>query len=336
VTLHVDRAALDQRLYEQASTLGTEFVWERVTHVHVAGDRVTGCSTSANRQVNARWYIDASGTSRLLARELRIPRTEYGRRKVCLWTYFDTPPLDEATTFFLDNADTYLSWIWDIPISPQRTSVGFVLPTETVQARRRTGATNEAILRAELVRHPRFERLLAARPGLVVRSTSFRPYVTARVCGPNWFMAGEAASMPDPLTGNGVTSAIRHARYVTDSIRKAGEDVEIAPGHRRTYSRHVRRLGRAFNEHIENAIYRHPLRWGIGMPAATIVYTMFGFFMNAMYARFDPRGPIGMAAFDLLFMGARFWVAGWTAAARISLWFRRPPTNADAGRPAVV
>ena len=109
--------------------------------------------------------------------------------------------------------------------------------------------------------------------------------------------------------------------------KTAGVNHEIATAHRRTYTRHVQRLGHAFNDHIENAIYRQPLRVGIGMPTATIVYTVFGFFMNAMYARFDPRGPVGMAAFDLLFVGARLWIAAWTAAARISLWFRRTKTT---------
>ena len=45
------------------------------------------------------------------------------------------------------------------------------------------------------------------------------------------------------------------------------------------------RLGHAFNQHIENAIYRHPLRQAFGMPTATIVYTVFAFFMNALYLR---------------------------------------------------
>jgi hypothetical protein len=189
-------------------------------------------------------------------------------------------------------------------------------------------STGSSTSRDELARHPRFERLLAAQPEFDVQATSFRPYVTAQVCGPNWFLAGESASMPDPLTGNGVTSAIRHARLVTDAIQQAGRGNEIAAAHRRVYSRHVQRLGRAFNDHIENAIYRQPLRLGIGMPAATIVYTVFGFFMNAMYARFDPRGPVRMAAFDLLFAGARLWISTWTSIARISLWCR----NARAAR----
>jgi hypothetical protein len=92
----------------------------------------------------------------------------------------------------------------------------------------------------------------------------------------------------------------------------------------------VQRLGHAFNAHIEHAIYQHPLRHGMSMPTATLVYTLFGFFMNALYTRFDPRGPVGMAVFDALFGGARLWVALWVGAARSLLWFRGP--SADAGR----
>ena len=60
--------------------------------------------------------------------------------------------------------------------------------------------------------------------------------------------------------------------------------------HMRTYSQHVFRLGHSFNAHIENAIYRHPVRWGLGLQAATYIYTFFAFFMDALHARFDPRG----------------------------------------------
>jgi menaquinone-9 beta-reductase len=336
VTLHVDRAALDQRIYEKARALDTTFVWERVTRVTTEGERVTGCVTASGRRVEARFYVDASGVAGLLARTMTIPRTTYGRPKVCLWTYFETPPLHRGTTFFLDNRDSYLRWVWDIPISPRRTSVGFVLPADAVQVLRRTGATTEAILGAELARHPRFEALLASQPAFAVESTSFQPFVTTQVCGPNWIMAGEAASMPDPLTGNGVTSGIRHARYAAEVILGAGAGREIPVGRRRTYSRHVLRLGRSFNAHIEHAVYRHPLRWALGMPAATVIYTLFAFFMNASYARFDPRGPISMAVFDLLFAVARQWIAAWSLAARFSLWFMRPPGGARSDEPSAI
>jgi hypothetical protein len=135
-------------------------------------------------------------------------------------------------------------------------------------------------------------------------------------------MVGEAAAMPDPLTGNGVTSGMRHARHASDAIVAAGGDDRLMDRRRRVYTQHVARLGHSFNAHIENAIYRHQIRWGLGLQTATYVYTFFAFFMNALHARFDPRGRIGMSIFSVLFLGARGWIAGWTLVARAVLWSR--------------
>ena len=322
VTFHVDRTALDARLFAHASQLGTEFIWERVAAVHADGDRITGCSTADGQRIDARWYIDASGTARVVSRALGIPTVGYGRPKVCFWTYFDTPPLYDGTAFFIDNRDRYLSWVWDIPISPQRTSVGFVLPAETLRERRHAGLSVEAILRAELSRHPRFRGLLDTHPNLDVESTSFHPYVTTKVCGDNWLMIGEAAAMPDPLTGNGVTSGIRHARHASEAIVATGANDRLVDSRRRAYTQHVDRLGHSFNAHIEDVIYRHSIRWALGFHAATYIYTLFAFFMNALHARFDPRSRLAMVVFSVLFLGARGWIAGWRLVARAVLWRR--------------
>lgn len=323
-TLHVDREALDQRVYERAVALGVEFVWERVAYADHDGDRVTACVTGAGRRVDARWYIDASGTARFLARALDIPVVEYGRRKVCFWTYFDGEPLDTGTTFFLDSRQPYLSWVWDIPITPQRTSVGLVVDADSVQADRRRGLTVKEILAAALAPYERFAPALAAQPSFAVQSTSFHPSVTSRVCGPNWMMVGEAASMPDPLTGNGFTSGMRHARFAARVISRAGGRPELAAADRRWFSRHVHRLGHAFNTHIERVIYQAPVRRGLGMYPATIAYTSFAFFMNSLYTRFDPTGPVAMAVFDGVFVVARIWVAGWIAVGRVADRLRGP------------
>jgi hypothetical protein len=135
-------------------------------------------------------------------------------------------------------------------------------------------------------------------------------------------MVGEAAAMPDPLTGNGVTSGIRHARHAADAIVAAGRADRLAGRRRQVYTQHVMRLGHSFNAHIENAIYRHPIRTGLGLQAATYIYTFFAFFMNALHARFEPRGRFGMGAFGVLFLAARGWIAGWTLLARAALWGR--------------
>jgi flavin-dependent dehydrogenase len=337
VTLHVDRTALDSLVYERATGLGTKFIWERVSSLQTAGERMTSCTTASGRRVDARWFIDATGTARLFSREMGIPAIAYGRRKVCLWTYFDTPPLANGTVFFVDNRDAYLRWVWDIPISPAQTSIGFVLPADSVRDQVRAGHSVESILRDELRRHPRFDALLENERALRVESTSFQPYVTAKVCGANWLMAGEAASMPDPLTGNGVTSGIRHARHACEAIRAATGRDAFTHRQRRSYDRHVFRLGHSFNAHIEQAIYQPQIRWGFGLKVATYIYTLFAFFMNALHARFDPRGRAGMAVFALLFAVARAWIAGWVLASRVALRVRparRPPSSPAARGPA--
>ena len=161
VTLHVDRTALDARLFERAQALGTMFLWERVTDGRIRGRSRHGMH-DRHRPPHRRPLVHRRQRhGPRVSRALDIPVTSYGRQKVCLWAYFDTPPLHDGTVFFVDNRDEYLSWVWDIPISPHRTSVGFVLPADTVRDRRRAGDTRRRRSCATaLARHSRFAALL--------------------------------------------------------------------------------------------------------------------------------------------------------------------------------
>ena len=296
---------------------GPTFIWERVTERgRGPANAITGCSTTAGRRVEARWYIDASGTARVLSRAMGIPIVAYGRQKVCLWTYFDTPPLHDGTAFFVDNVTTISVGSGTSRFRPRQTSVGFVLPAETVRARRRAGSSVETILREELARHPRFRGLLDAQPALEVESTSFQPYVTAKVCGANWLMIGEAASMPDPLTGNGVTSGIRHASHAVDAILSADAADAIDPRAAPRLQPSRLPLGHAFNAHIENAIYRHPIAVGSRLQGGDLrlhdLRLLHERPARALRAARDRRH----GGLRLLFVGARAWIGGWTLVAR--------------------
>jgi flavin-dependent dehydrogenase len=65
ITLHVDRTALDALIYEQALRAGTTFIWERVSDVHWSGEHVRTLNTTTGRRIDARWFVDATGTARL-------------------------------------------------------------------------------------------------------------------------------------------------------------------------------------------------------------------------------------------------------------------------------
>jgi len=141
VTLQVDRQVLDQRIFETTCKCGAEFLWDRVTEIESDGERVTAVRTAGGQRMEARWFIDASGIgARLFTRKFNIPKLDYGKRKVCLWCHFDTPIRTEGTTFYANIVeDEYLSWIWEIPISPKVTSVGCVMTAEFVKEQRRQG-----------------------------------------------------------------------------------------------------------------------------------------------------------------------------------------------------
>ena len=96
--------------------------------------------------MSASWFIDGSGQAQVFGKALQLPKVEYGRRKVCLWTYFNSPIRNHGTTFYVDH-DEYMTWIWEIPINPRQISVGCVMTADWVKECRKGGQPLEAILR---------------------------------------------------------------------------------------------------------------------------------------------------------------------------------------------
>jgi menaquinone-9 beta-reductase len=316
-TFHVDRVGFDQQLFKMAEALGTSFLWDRVSGVETEGERILAIRTVGGRRVSARWFIDASGQARALGRTLAIPTLEFGERKVCLWTYFEDRPGDEGTTFYGDTAEAYLSWIWEIPISSSEISVGWILAASRFRERRANGQPVDEILREELAKYPRFAKLLAGQQELHTQTCSFRCYVSRRVCGSNWLMAGESASLPDPLTANGVTAAFRHAREAARGIQDSLAAGSLSRRQQRMYSSHVRRMGYAFNHAIERAAYEPSMRLGLGMNGALSVYVIFAFTINALYTRREPRTRPGTLAFSALLALVHLWIDTWYLIARM-------------------
>ena len=58
----------------------------------------------------------------------------------------------------------YLEWIWEIPVSPDTVSIGYVLPGAALKAKREEGESVEDAFRQQLMKFPRFEPLLQEGP----------------------------------------------------------------------------------------------------------------------------------------------------------------------------
>ena len=342
-TLRVDRPRLDARLLELALESGVTVEWDRVTKLEAEANTVRRCTTSRGSVLTASWFLDASGRARVLGRALRIPVEHYGKRKVGVWTYFDTTPSSAATTVYMDNAAPYLKWIWEIPVSPRRTSVGCIVPADQFRDLNESGGDTWSAVAGELSRHERFARLLADNPTPEFYTCSYRSYVSREASGPNWFLLGEAAALPDPLTANGVTAALRHAheatRLIVSATRGDSGRGTIPVEDLRLYTARVRMMGHAFNHNIERAIYDRSMRAGLGPLRAEKLYTWFAYPANALYSRHPPCEGKSVLRFEKGLRAVEAWIDVWARIGAVAATLRgglgtRPEAPVAAGRDA--
>src|SRR5262249_54430379 len=142
---------------------------------------------------------------------------------------------------------------------------GYISAGAAIKAKREQGLSVEEIFRQYLMRFPRFEALL--EPGSVgeINVTSFRCRVHLGVAGPNWLIAGEAASMVDPITSNGVTAALRHAAEASELILKFRGRGQLPRRARLAYSSRILQMAKFFNGGIEKIVYEPPVRNRLGL-----------------------------------------------------------------------
>jgi flavin-dependent dehydrogenase len=311
-TMHVDRMRLDRELQDLVVRQGVTVVRDKALTVERTGMRIVSIQTASGGRFAAPWFIDASGSfTSLLAREFGLPAMEYGPKKVAVWAYFTAPQAHEGTTIYVDApTGAYLDWIWEIPIGPNTLSVGYVTTGEAMKKARDLGSTVEDILRLQLARFPRLASLWQDGAGSVPCVTSFSCRTYRGVSGPNWMIVGEAASMVDPITSNGVTAALRHAEEASALIAECRGRSELPPGARASYNRRVLQMGTFFNGGIERLVYDWPARDRLGLTRAATVYTSAAWIMNGVYSRLRPRGLLSTTAFCALLnvLRASAWI----------------------------
>lgn len=312
LTLHVDRVRLDEELLKLTTAGGVAVVRDKVVKVEKSGRRITAVYTSSGTRLSSPWYIDASGfAAHLLAREFNLSSVNQGPAKVAIWTYFPVTDPVEGTTLYMDaTPGEYLDWVWEIPVNPQTVSVGYVTTGTATKTKREQGLPVEDIFRAQLRRFPRFEPLIPQIDPAALNVTSFRSRVFLGTAGPNWLIAGEAASMVDPMTANGLTAALRHAAEASALILKYRKRGSLPPRARFAYSFRLAQVASFFNSGIEKIIYQPQVRSRLGMEQAGTIYTSPAWSMNVVYARLKPKGLISTGLYSVLlgFFRTSAWI----------------------------
>ena len=242
----IDRARLDADLAAMNAADGVEVHrGVQVREVELGEDgashtfKVRRVADGETRQVRARWLIDASGRTRLLARKLGLEAPEHELENASVWGRFEgVTDVDgmgsEAFRARIRHTPRRLStmhfhypgyWIWFIPLRDGVTSVGLVADKERFAPELRTQDGFVAFLN----RHRAVASLMQnAKPvdhGCYIGLS----YGTTRFFGrERWGLTGEAACFTDPLYSPGSDFIALENDFLSDLIRRdaAGEDAE--------------------------------------------------------------------------------------------------------------
>lgn len=231
--LQVDRARYDQILLDHAASLGCEVrQGALVRSVQHADGHVSGLTLDSGESITARHYCDASGNAAVLRRALGIEvEVPTSLQNVAFWDYWEgrirgDDMISHGVTRVRIRSLPY-GWIWFIPLSETRTSVGVVMPAAHYKSlKKRPAEVYEHALREE----PSIWASLsdAASRGRVESTTDWS-FVAKHAVGDNWFLVGEAAGFADPILAAGLTLthwAARHCAYAILELDRGEHDAE--------------------------------------------------------------------------------------------------------------
>ncbi|MFG0306554.1 MAG: NAD(P)/FAD-dependent oxidoreductase [Phycisphaerales bacterium JB040] len=225
----VDRAVYDDILLRHAQAAGVEVRENtQVREIRHTDGRIDGLTTEsvddngAKRvgSVVATHYLDASGAANLFRRALALESWQPEElRNIAFWDYWTDAQwaveIGSGATRIQIRSLPY-GWMWFIPISQTRTSIGLVCPVEWYRS---TGRSPEDLY-AEAIRQQKDIAALTANAARENKFQTIRDWssLVERPAGPNWFLAGEAAGFADPILSAGMTIAHTSAREAAYTI----------------------------------------------------------------------------------------------------------------------
>lgn len=228
----VDRSIYDKILLDHARESGCRvFEGVKVANVNKEGDRVTGFDVVATdpkgvaalgdeATVHARWYVDASGNSGLLRRTMDVDiDSPTALRNIAVYDYWQNTEWAErigtgGTRILTLSLDC--GWLWFIPLGPTRTSLGLVIPADHVK---KTGKRPEELYAEAVASEPTIAQLTAnATREHITQTAKDWSFVSKRLFGENWFLAGDAAGFADPILSAGLTLAQTGSRNLAYTL----------------------------------------------------------------------------------------------------------------------
>jgi len=175
---------------------------------------------SQTGEISFDYLIDASGRHGVMStRYLHNRQFHKVFQNIAVWGYW------EGTQKGADYRDGAIAvgsipdgWIWAIPMSGGKTSVGVVVHKDSFQAQKREADTAK-IYEDAIASCPLIQRVCSgAKLVTGLKTESDYSYAAESFCGPGYFLCGDAACFLDPLLSTGVHLAMLSAMLSAAAI----------------------------------------------------------------------------------------------------------------------
>ena len=217
---NVPRDQFNATLLKVAQQAGAKLIARNVQLLRVDNTDRIGLDAESLQTAVGCWggdgpdlIVDAAGRANLIGRLLNIPMQKGPRQDVALFAHVDQTELVDPGYVHNDRMDQ--GWCWRIPL-PGRVSLGFVVPEAYASQQGETPEQQyDNLLKADTV----LRRLapVAQRVTKVLRFNNYQS-LSARHCGENWVMLGDAGGFVDPVFSSGMLIAMDSAFKLADTI----------------------------------------------------------------------------------------------------------------------
>lgn len=274
-TYHVDRGKFDNLLLHHAAKLGAT-VYEGVRARHVdfseACPRVQLQLGKKPVEVSARMVVDASGRNTFLGNQLKLKVRDAVFDQYAIHTWFEGynrrawnttgdssvhgvgfKRIDPATNkdaggkprgfeenyIYIHFLPISNSWIWQIPIDEEVTSIGVVTQKKNFAKSRES---REKFFWDAVGTRPEIsESLKAAKQVRPFKDEGDYSYAMQQLAGDRFVLVGDAGRFVDPIFSTGVSIALNSSRFASRDIVAALGKGDLSRGAFKTFEETIRR-----------------------------------------------------------------------------------------------
>lgn len=236
-------------------------------------------------QIEGKLVVGADGAHSVVARKLGKVQMDKGYHAGALRVYYEgVQGLESGTIELHFINDIIPGYLWIFPLSNNSANIGLGMPSNRI-------SEEKINLREKL------QYLLAHHPSLIERFRNAKPLETIKgfglpmggkkniISGERFLLLGDAASLIDPFTGEGIANAIRSGRVASEHIVSCLQENDFSAKKNQSYDKEIyRRMLPEFriSNRIKRIIHSFPFAFDIFIKLASKNQWLVQFSMNLL------------------------------------------------------